>query len=53
MEKYFGFKEMPVIYFTQLLALAFGLSDEKIRFDLNEISPVSLLEKTGILVKES
>ncbi|MCK4575265.1 CoB--CoM heterodisulfide reductase iron-sulfur subunit B family protein [candidate division WOR-3 bacterium] len=53
MEKYFGFKEMPVIYFTQLLALAFGLSDEKIRFDLNEISPVSLLEKTGIFVKES
>lgn len=53
MEKYFGFKEMPVIYFTQLLALAFGLSDEMIRFDLNEISPVSLLEKTGIFVKES
>lgn len=53
MEKYFGFKEMPVIYFTQLLALAFGLSDENIRFDLNEISPVSLLEKTGIFVKES
>ncbi|TES90351.1 MAG: heterodisulfide reductase, subunit B [Candidatus Cloacimonadota bacterium] len=49
MEKHFGFKEMPVIYFTQLLALTFGLDEEKTRFDLNSINPSQTLEEKGLL----
>jgi len=49
MEKYFGFKEMPVIYFTQLLAFAFGLGEDKTRFDLNSISPSQILEGKDLL----
>jgi heterodisulfide reductase subunit B len=49
MEKYFGFKEMPVIYFTQLLALAFGLGEDKTRFDLNSINPSQILEGKDML----
>jgi len=50
-EKHFGFKGIPVIYFTQLLALAFGLDKSKTRFDLNEINPLEALEQKGIVAK--
>jgi len=52
-EKYFGFKGMPVIYFSQLLALAFGLDEDKTRFDLNVISPVEILGKRGLLIRNN
>jgi heterodisulfide reductase subunit B len=48
-ETYYGFKGIPVIYFTQLLALAFGLGDEKTRFDLNTIDPRAVLSKKGLV----
>jgi len=51
-EKYYGFKTMPIIYFTQLLALALGLNEDKIRFDLNIVNPVPVLEEAGIMVKQ-
>ena len=51
MGKHYGFKEMPVIYFPQLLALSFGLDESKTRFDLNVVDPIPILEKTGIMVK--
>lgn len=48
-EKYYGFKKMPVIYFSQLLALSFGLDEDKIRFDLNSIDPSQILEEKGLV----
>lgn len=37
--KYPEFNELPIVYFTQLMAFAFGLPQETCRFDLNYISP--------------
>jgi heterodisulfide reductase subunit B len=48
-EKYGDFPGMPIIYFTQLLALAFGVNPELCRFDLNFGKAEALLEKKGLL----
>lgn len=37
------FKEMPVLYFTQLLAFAMGLDETAWRFDLNCVDPSGVL----------
>jgi len=42
--KYPEFEEMPVLYFTQLLALALGLDEASLRFDLNYVDPRTILE---------
>lgn len=42
--KYPEFEEMPVLYFTQLLAFAMGLDKEALRFDLNWVDPSSVLK---------
>jgi heterodisulfide reductase subunit B len=42
-ERYPEFTEIPVLYFTQLMAIALGLSDEVCGFDLNYIDPQPLL----------
>jgi len=44
-EKYPGFKNIPVFYFTQLMALAFGLSNECYGFDLHHTKPEPLLKE--------
>jgi len=44
-----GFKEMPLFYFTQLLALALGLGPQVCRFELNHGSPESLLREKNLL----
>jgi len=44
-----GFKEMPLFYFTQLLALALGLSPHVCHFELNHGSPESLLREKDLL----
>ena len=49
-EKYPEFKEIPVVYFTQLMALAFGLSKEVTGFDGNYIDSVKLLKSKNIKV---
>ena len=41
---YPDFKEIPVLYFSQLMATAFELGDEVCRFDLNFIDPKPLLK---------
>jgi heterodisulfide reductase subunit B len=43
------FRGMPILYFTQLLALALGLGPEACRFDLNYIDPIPLLRSKGLL----
>jgi heterodisulfide reductase subunit B len=44
-----GFKEMPLFYFTQLLALALGLGPQVCHFELNHGSPESLLKEKNLL----
>ena len=43
-EKYHDFEKMPVFYFTQLMAIAFGLDEKVCRFDLNYVNPIPLLK---------
>ncbi len=44
-----GFGEIPLLYFTQLLALALGLNPQVCHFELNYGSPESLLMEKGLL----
>jgi heterodisulfide reductase subunit B len=48
-EKYPGFKKTPVLYFTQLLALALGLDPSVCRFDLHYVDPRPMLKEKGIV----
>jgi len=48
-KKQSGFREMPLFYFTQLLALALGLGPQVCRFELNHGRPESLLRQKDLL----
>jgi heterodisulfide reductase subunit B len=48
-KKYSDFTGMPIIYFTQLLALAVGVSPALCRFDLNFGEAEVLIEGKGLL----
>ena len=50
-ERHPDFEHVPVLYLTQLMALAFGLGEEACRFDLNYVDPTEVLEGAR-LVKE-
>jgi heterodisulfide reductase subunit B len=49
-EQYSDFTEMPVIYFTQVLAIAFGLDPQVCRFELNYGRPLELLREKGFII---
>ena len=42
-KRYSDFRGIPVLYFTQLLALSLGLNEKVCRFDLNYVDPKPLL----------
>ncbi len=42
------FQNMPVLYFTQLMAIAFGCDDSALRFDLHHIDPLPALAARGL-----
>jgi len=44
-----GFREIPVVYFTQLMALALGLDEDVCMFDAHTIDPRPILREKGIL----
>jgi heterodisulfide reductase subunit B len=48
-EKYPEFKHIPVLYFTQALAIALGCPEETLRFDLNFIDPKPILKERGLI----
>ncbi|MDH4218667.1 MAG: CoB--CoM heterodisulfide reductase iron-sulfur subunit B family protein [Candidatus Aminicenantes bacterium] len=48
-EKYPAFKNIPVLYFTQPLAIALGCPEETLRFDLNFIDPQPVLREKGLI----
>ncbi len=39
--------DMPVLYFTQLIGLAMGLSEKELELDRNMVSPAKLIESIG------
>jgi heterodisulfide reductase subunit B len=47
--KYPEFKNLPVVYFTQLLAIALGCPEESLRFDLHYIDPKPILRDKGLI----
>ena len=49
MELHSDFKNIPVFYFTQLMAVAFGLNEQSYGFDLNYVDPRPLLEDKNLL----
>jgi len=48
-EKFIDFEPMPVLYFTQLMAIALGLGEEVCGFDQNFTDPRPLLIQKGLL----
>jgi heterodisulfide reductase subunit B len=48
-EKHPDFQAMPVFYFTQLMAVAFGLDEKCSAFDLNSVDPRPVLEQKSLL----
>jgi heterodisulfide reductase subunit B len=44
-----GFKEIPVLYFTQLLGMAMGLDPGTLGFEQNAVDPLKLLGEKGLL----
>ncbi|MDO8262307.1 MAG: CoB--CoM heterodisulfide reductase iron-sulfur subunit B family protein [Gallionella sp.] len=43
------FQNTPVLYFTQLMAIAFGCDDAALRFDLHHIDPLPALAARGLV----
>jgi heterodisulfide reductase subunit B len=45
------FSSIPVVYYTQLMALAFGLNEEATAFDENTPDPRPLLAERGLILE--
>ena len=43
------FQNTPVLYFTQLMAIAFGCDDSALRFDLHHVDPQPVLAARGLV----
>ena len=50
-QKYSDFQEIPIVYFTQLLALSLGVDPKVCRFDQNFGEPQTLLQSKGLISK--
>jgi heterodisulfide reductase subunit B2 len=48
-KQYPNFNSIPVVYFTQLMAMAFGLGDEAMALEANRPDPRPLLLQKGLL----
>jgi heterodisulfide reductase subunit B len=48
-KKHSDFKKLPVLYFTQLLAIAMGCGEEALRLDLHYVDPKPLLRQKGLI----
>lgn len=42
------FNNLPVLYFTQLMAIAFGCEESALRFDLHHVDPLPALKARGL-----
>lgn len=43
------FKNTPILYFTQLLAIALGCPEDTLRFDLHYVDPKPVLKEKGLI----
>ena len=43
------YSQMPILYYTQLMAIALGLGDESCGFDTHAVDPVPLLKEKGVM----
>ncbi len=48
-ERYKEFRNIPILYFTQLMAIALGLDEDVCEFDLHFVDPRELLEDKGLI----
>lgn len=48
-QKYPEFKHIPILYFTQIMAIALGCPEEALRFDLHYIDPKPILKEKGLI----
>ncbi|MCK4527287.1 CoB--CoM heterodisulfide reductase iron-sulfur subunit B family protein [candidate division WOR-3 bacterium] len=48
-EKHSDFTRIPVFYFTQLMAIGFGLNEDYYGFDLNYVNPEPLLKEKNLI----
>jgi len=48
-KKHSDFKKVPILYFTQLLAIAMGCGEDSLRLDLHYIDPRPLLRQKGLI----
>lgn len=48
-QKYPEFKNIPILYFSQLMAIALGCSEDDLRFDLHYIDPKPILKDKGLI----
>jgi heterodisulfide reductase subunit B len=48
-QKYLDFKEIPVLYFTQLLGIAMGLDCRTLGFEQNAVDPLPVLQQKDLL----
>ena len=49
LQKYPDFKNIPVMYFTQLMAMALGCAEESLRLDLHYMDPKPILKEKGLI----
>jgi len=47
-QQQFGFQPIPILYFTQIMAMAFGVEEAALGFDSHYVDPRPLLHKKGI-----
>lgn len=48
-KKYPDFKPIPILYFTQLLAVALGCPEESLKLDLHYVDPKPILKEKGLI----
>jgi heterodisulfide reductase subunit B len=48
-KKYPDFKNIPILYFSQLMALALGCPEESLNLDLHYIDPKPVLQEKGLI----
>ncbi|MFC2163502.1 CoB--CoM heterodisulfide reductase iron-sulfur subunit B family protein [Acidobacteriota bacterium] len=49
LKKYPEFKNIPILYFTQLLAIALGCPEETLRLDLHYVDPKPILKEKDLI----
>ena len=48
-KQYPEFKNIPILYFTQILAIALGCPEDTLRFDLHYVDPKPILKEKGLI----